>query len=65
MSLSSDLPQTSPDEQYAVDIATDRSVVINFELTSPDSAYVLGACRERGVSIETAVQEALVEWASR
>ena len=51
------------DAQYALDVAQGTTLTVNFVLDGPDAAFILGACRERGMAVETAVQEALVEWA--
>lgn len=38
---------------------------VEAELVPPDSAFVMGALAERGVTLQTAVCEALVDWAAR
>jgi hypothetical protein len=54
----------SSDAHYARSIAAGNVLHISHTLSPEDTAFVLGACEERGVSLSTAVDEALVNWAS-
>lgn len=49
------------------DLAIERGEVLcaQIELPSPDAALILAAMAERGVTLQTAVEEALVDWAMR
>ena len=65
MSCPTPIEESLPgDAAYAVSRQQGATLHITHTLSVDDTAFVLGACHERNVSISTAVEQALVQWAS-